>query len=574
MRLFPVASFVFVAVAVVSVVLAEGVEPEGRGKSHEKRIYGASSLKPLAGGVASVGGSSLRYLAPGARQWRSLHRRQGNLSRLGVEPASDRLLAVWEHDTVLHYFRLGNQHHAQLPLPTMPPPAGARLFYVGSLAFAPNGRDALIYMEGPTGNSGQGRASRAFRAKLDSPGEPELLFEVPRGMPLWTSPRGVVYDLPESKRECYGCLENGLYAFDITNGELVKRRFFGAPQPVFRQAKVVAGSDPERLVMFILTGRGTHSILKYRWGDDQALYQDLPPGAGPSRGIVAPNADEVVYVVEGDVELDIVRRALPPASTSTSTRLWLPWKLVGEGRAQPIYGMGVRPNGTAWLHFGDEMALVDATGVARRTSVRAFVRDQPVEWAGADLYIEKPEGLWIGVEVGPGRDFVWVSFTDLEARATPWPVRDPSVPLPRAEQRERHNKCLPPETRIATPAGEVAVDELEEGMPVWTQDRAGRRIEGTVIAKSRARVGGAHALVRLRLADGRSVSVSAGHPVLGGRGVEELRPGEAYDGAPVDDATLIPYAGSFTYDLLPSGPSGAYWANGIPLASTLTNRFR
>ena len=31
----------------------------------------------------------------------------------------------------------------------------------------------------------------------------------------------------------------------------------------------------------------------------------------------------------------------------------------------------------------------------------------------------------------------------------------------------------------------------------------------------------------------------------------------------------IPYAGRFTYDLLPSGPTGAYFANGVLLGSTL-----
>jgi hypothetical protein len=32
---------------------------------------------------------------------------------------------------------------------------------------------------------------------------------------------------------------------------------------------------------------------------------------------------------------------------------------------------------------------------------------------------------------------------------------------------------------------------------------------------------------------------------------------------------LVPYAGGRTWDLLPAGATGSYWANGILLASTL-----
>ena len=35
-------------------------------------------------------------------------------------------------------------------------------------------------------------------------------------------------------------------------------------------------------------------------------------------------------------------------------------------------------------------------------------------------------------------------------------------------------------------------------------------------------------------------------------------------------AGLIPYAGGFTFDLLPSGPTGTYFANGVLLGSTLS----
>jgi len=42
------------------------------------------------------------------------------------------------------------------------------------------------------------------------------------------------------------------------------------------------------------------------------------------------------------------------------------------------------------------------------------------------------------------------------------------------------------------------------------------------------------------------------------------------DGAKVTLWELVPYRGSRTYDLLPAGTTGEYWADGILLSSTLS----
>jgi len=34
--------------------------------------------------------------------------------------------------------------------------------------------------------------------------------------------------------------------------------------------------------------------------------------------------------------------------------------------------------------------------------------------------IPDPEALWIGIEVGDGRDFVYLTFADIEKGAKPW----------------------------------------------------------------------------------------------------------------------------------------------------------
>lgn len=129
--------------------------------------------------------------------------------------------------------------------------------------------------------------------------------------------------------------------------------------------------------------------------------------------------------------------------------------------------------------------------------------------------------------------------------------------------------CLARGTTIATPDGEVPVETLQPGDAVWTLDRLGRRVAGVVVQVGSTPVGIRHQVVELVLRDGRVVRVSPGHPLADGRPVAALRAGESYDGSVVDSAERIAYGGGRTFDLLPSGPTGMYWANGIELGSTL-----
>ena len=129
--------------------------------------------------------------------------------------------------------------------------------------------------------------------------------------------------------------------------------------------------------------------------------------------------------------------------------------------------------------------------------------------------------------------------------------------------------CLAAGTRIATPGGDVLVEDLRAGAPIWTVDAAGRRIEATVLRVGRTPVPATHQVVRLRLADGREVVASPGHRLGDGRRLGDLRAGDAVDGSVVADVELQPYDGGFTFDLLASGPTGAYVAGGIVLQSTL-----
>ena len=129
--------------------------------------------------------------------------------------------------------------------------------------------------------------------------------------------------------------------------------------------------------------------------------------------------------------------------------------------------------------------------------------------------------------------------------------------------------CLALGTRIATPGGEVAVEDLRAGDVVWTIDARGARVAAPLVVVGSTPVPTTHEVVRLALEDERVVLVSPGHPTADGRHVGDLTAGDVLDGARVVSATRVRYGGGATYDIMPAGATGAYWANGVPLRSTL-----
>ena len=129
--------------------------------------------------------------------------------------------------------------------------------------------------------------------------------------------------------------------------------------------------------------------------------------------------------------------------------------------------------------------------------------------------------------------------------------------------------CLARGTLIDTPWGQIPVDELRVGDAVWTADAHGRRVEGRVEMVGRGPVPATHLVVHLVLDDGRELWASAGHPLADGGRLGGVRAGDVVDGARVASVESVAYGQPFTYDLLPSGPTGLYWANGILVGSTL-----
>jgi hypothetical protein len=137
-----------------------------------------------------------------------------------------------------------------------------------------------------------------------------------------------------------------------------------------------------------------------------------------------------------------------------------------------------------------------------------------------------------------------------------------------------NDDCLPSWTLISTPIGDLPVTELRPGMPVYTLDVNGNKVVKPVDLVSKVLVSRDHRMCHLILNDGRQLFVSPGHPTADNGRVGDLEPGDVLDGAGVVSIEKVRYEAGHTYDLLPSGGTGCYWADGVLLGSTLSANSR
>ncbi len=127
--------------------------------------------------------------------------------------------------------------------------------------------------------------------------------------------------------------------------------------------------------------------------------------------------------------------------------------------------------------------------------------------------------------------------------------------------------CASPDTRIATPRGEVAIAELRAGDLVYSRDDDGVVVVPLIAATRRAVAH--HSVIHLVLDDGTSLEISGPHPLADGRTLEGLAIGDAIEGRRVVATEYVDYLHAHTYDVLPASCSRAYVANGVWMGSTL-----
>ena len=128
-------------------------------------------------------------------------------------------------------------------------------------------------------------------------------------------------------------------------------------------------------------------------------------------------------------------------------------------------------------------------------------------------------------------------------------------------------KCASPDTPIATPRGDRAIAELARGDLVYSID--GDQIRAVPILRVNRTPVVNHRVLRVTFENGRSIEMTAGHPLADGYPLSVLRPGSELLGGTVASVTSIPYRHDATYDILPDSTSGAYFASGVLIGSTL-----
>lgn len=129
--------------------------------------------------------------------------------------------------------------------------------------------------------------------------------------------------------------------------------------------------------------------------------------------------------------------------------------------------------------------------------------------------------------------------------------------------------CASPDTPIATPAGNKPIASLKVGDLVYSVDH-GRMTIVPIVRTNRSPVSG-HSVVRVVLEGGTMLEISALHPTADGRTFGALESGGQLDGVRIVSATMIPYSHDATYDILPDSDTGAYFAGGMLVGSTLAN---
>lgn len=140
-------------------------------------------------------------------------------------------------------------------------------------------------------------------------------------------------------------------------------------------------------------------------------------------------------------------------------------------------------------------------------------------------------------------------------------------------KKEHHDRicpiCLSENTVIDTPNGQTSVEKLKPGTAVFTQDSLGHKQTGTILKTGRTLSPQDHQMVHVVLYDSRKLDVSQNHPTADGRFFGDLHAGDLLDGSKIKSISLVPYNGTYTYDILPDGKTGFYWADGILVGSTL-----
>lgn len=385
--------------------LAEGQADREKLPSKMTRLRGADTLFDTPQGLIAVGGSTLRLARPGTATWEVLHRIEGDaLSRMAAD--EERVLAVWEKNPDLHLFVPAKKTHLTIPkpAPTNLPPLS--LWYVSELAL--EGVSAIVSM---SGSAGRNATHVVFRVALDGSGKTEELFRQV-GYRLYESGRVFVFAVakdPEKKCDNGGCAMSGVVAWQLTKSGPKSRMLVTAKGDELRWAGPVFGSTDERVGFF------TGGQL-WRWAPASDRLESSP-STGSSQDLHDYRyvGNQVVHARHDSGGTLVVTRLGDDGKESTVTIAPAPRGDPDTTVDTTVHGLGARGE-ALFVHFGDALILIDAAGKQRSLDLEPMLKRRN-EWAG--VAIPTKDALWLGIEVGGGRDFEQLSWSDFDRRARP-----------------------------------------------------------------------------------------------------------------------------------------------------------
>jgi hypothetical protein len=417
-------------------VRAEGVEERAKVPSSAIRLRGASGIRPIPGGSISSGGSRLQILEGSSKGWRTLHQVKGdNLYRVQAHD-DGRLLASWEQERVFHLFDRARGTHLALPKPPTPPGYPPDTLNVEDLYFDDDGRDAIVFLDGHPylgATIGQRGVVAAYRVALDGKTAPRLLF-VEEGMELQFSPRGAILIKPRSWR--MGCSQGGcdieaIIALELDGERVTRRTLLEAGDRHLGAALPVKGRDNVRFAAQVLVranGKNTRGLLRFHFGG-RPEFQQLPENdTSHYPHSLLSQSGEFIEVRQGeDRSLTMTRTTAAGEETRTTIPPWTN----ARGRREKGWfeSVGERADGSLWLHWADHLVFVRGNERPRKVDISG-VLGRGTEWAGAYVYVARPEGLWVGIEMGGGRDYRFLDMAALEKRAVPWTPPAPGSDAP------------------------------------------------------------------------------------------------------------------------------------------------
>jgi hypothetical protein len=213
--------------------------------------------------------------------------------------------------------------------------------------------------------------------------------------------------------------------YEIHGDRAVKRDLLKTDGDEYSAAHMVWGIEKGEGAIEIHGRKFARYLLRWKRGVGRTSMRVIPEGPSWEATMKAmlPNRDvlEVWEIWRDGRErwLDFI--LYKPDGTQVKRRFTgLRPTVPGSSPDNTVYGLKRRKDGSYVMHWGNHLVLLSKDWRARAMPVDPLLKRRN-EWAGAMIYQAEPEGVWIGIEIGGGRDLIYVGLDEVEKKAKPIP---------------------------------------------------------------------------------------------------------------------------------------------------------